>query len=102
MPQPPAYGSTTHPESDPRSESSHAPTASTSPPGRISPAHSHSRRSEENTTELQSLMRISYAVFCLKKTKKNQIRHNKKHRTKNTNHRTLQSRLTNKRNSRIH
>src|SRR3546814_9440662 len=24
-------------------------------------------RSEENTTELQSLMRISYAVFCLKK-----------------------------------
>src|SRR3546814_5633525 len=26
-------------------------------------------RSEENTSELQSLMRISYAVFCLKKTK---------------------------------
>src|SRR3546814_3674896 len=26
-------------------------------------------RSEEHTTELQSLMRISYAVFCLKKTK---------------------------------
>src|SRR3546814_9831907 len=26
-----------------------------------------SRRSEENTSELQSLMRISYAVFCLKK-----------------------------------
>src|SRR3546814_6901647 len=25
------------------------------------------RRSEENTSELQSLMRISYAVFCLKK-----------------------------------
>src|SRR3546814_7670174 len=25
-------------------------------------------RSEENTSELQSLMRISYAVFCLKKT----------------------------------
>src|SRR3546814_14237946 len=30
------------------------------------------RRSEEHTSELQSLMRISYAVFCLKK-KKNQI-----------------------------
>src|SRR3546814_5442538 len=30
-------------------------------------------RSEEHTSELQSLMRISYAVFCLKKNKK---RHN--------------------------
>src|SRR3546814_9901391 len=29
-------------------------------------------RSEEHTSELQSLMRISYAVFCLKK-KKNQV-----------------------------
>src|SRR3546814_5767315 len=28
------------------------------------------RRSEEHTSELQSLMRISYAVFCLKKTNK--------------------------------
>src|SRR3546814_7450564 len=27
-------------------------------------------RSEEHTSELQSLMRISYAVFCLKKTRK--------------------------------
>src|SRR3546814_3004547 len=27
----------------------------------------HSHRSEEHTSELQSLMRISYAVFCLKK-----------------------------------
>src|SRR3546814_2059147 len=31
-------------------------------------------RSEEHTSELQSLMRISYAVFCLKKTQK---KHNK-------------------------
>src|SRR3546814_4363145 len=30
-----------------------------------------SRRSEEHTSELQSLMRISYAVFCLKKKKQN-------------------------------
>src|SRR3546814_4511596 len=30
------------------------------------------RRSEEHTSELQSLMRISYAVFCLKKKKNNQ------------------------------
>src|SRR3546814_6024406 len=29
----------------------------------------HSLRSEEHTSELQSLMRISYAVFCLKKKK---------------------------------
>src|SRR3546814_4346996 len=33
-------------------------------------------RSEEHTSELQSLMRISYAVFCLnKKTKKNRNTH---------------------------
>src|SRR3546814_3944463 len=31
---------------------------------RVGPDH---RRSEEHTSELQSLMRISYAVFCLKK-----------------------------------
>src|SRR3546814_10167742 len=29
-------------------------------------------RSEDHTSELQSLMRISYAVFCLKKKKKNE------------------------------
>src|SRR3546814_8460325 len=29
----------------------------------------HNQRSEEHTSELQSLMRISYAVFCLKKKK---------------------------------
>src|SRR3546814_6598538 len=32
--------------------------------------HRHAYRSEEHTSELQSLMRISYAVFCLKKKKK--------------------------------
>src|SRR3546814_4338568 len=31
-------------------------------------AVAHPARSEEHTSELQSLMRISYAVFCLKKT----------------------------------
>src|SRR3546814_2783594 len=40
------------------------------------------RRSEEHTSELQSLMRISYAVFCWKKTNhtnsnKTTIKHNK-------------------------
>src|SRR3546814_8784850 len=33
-------------------------------------ARPHGRRSEEHTSELQSLMRISYAVFCLKKKTK--------------------------------
>src|SRR3546814_7563972 len=36
------------------------------PPARAAPIS----RSEEHTSELQSLMRISYAVFCLKKKKK--------------------------------
>src|SRR3546814_1358921 len=38
-------------------------------------------RSEEHTSELQSLMRISYAVCCLKKKKKNK---DKKEETTNT------------------
>src|SRR3546814_3050837 len=33
------------------------------------------RRSEEHTSELQSLMRISYAVFCLKKQKTTKTRY---------------------------
>src|SRR3546814_9308184 len=33
-----------------------------------------SQRSEEHTSELQSLMRISYAVFCLRKNKRAKIR----------------------------
>src|SRR3546814_8148172 len=36
-------------------------------PGSASPSRGGSPRSEEHTSELQSLMRISYAVFCLKK-----------------------------------
>src|SRR3546814_2036478 len=45
-----------------------------SPPRQdVDPRLSHSdARSEEHTSELQSLMRISYAVFCLKKKKKQQ------------------------------
>src|SRR3546814_6457258 len=38
-------------------------------------------RSEEHTSELQSLMRISYAVFCLKKKKDKYKYHTRKHRT---------------------
>src|SRR3546814_4210696 len=40
-------------------------------------------RSEEHTSELQSLMRISYAVFCLKKKNKNS--NDKKHSTRKRN-----------------
>src|SRR3546814_5938916 len=42
-------------------------------------------RSEEHTSELQSLMRISYAVFCLKK------KTNKRHKQKITNKTTSQT-----------
>src|SRR3546814_1005623 len=42
------------------------------------------RRSEEHTSELQSLMRISYAVFCLKK--KNNHTKNRETIRLNTNH----------------
>src|SRR3546814_6471768 len=38
-------------------------------------------RSEEHTSELQSLMRISYAVFCLKKKKKQQKSNTEKRNT---------------------
>src|SRR3546814_3629089 len=44
-------------------------------------------RSEEHTSELQSLMRISYAVFCLKK-KKHENKNNKTAKTRNTKNRT--------------
>src|SRR3546814_2374341 len=45
---------------------------------RTSPAEREGRRekrSEEHTSELQSLMRISYAVFCLKKKNKKTTHH---------------------------
>src|SRR3546814_8587818 len=38
------------------------------------PARAAPERSEEHTSELQSLMRISYAVFCLKKKKTKTVR----------------------------
>src|SRR3546814_5997591 len=44
------------------------------------PAH----RSEEHTSELQSLMRISYAVFCLKK--KTTHNNTTRHKNENNNH----------------
>src|SRR3546814_15222679 len=44
------------------------------------PAPGSARRSEEHTSELQSLMRTSYAVFCLKK-KKQTTHHNTSNRS---------------------
>src|SRR3546814_6651961 len=56
-------------------------------------------RSEEHTSELQSLMRISYAVFCLKKKKRNNdtLDHNTKilcHNTYSTKHALTSKNLT--------
>src|SRR3546814_2157080 len=45
--------------------------------------HETTDRSEEHTSELQSLMRISYAVFCLKKKKKT-TKNNHQHYIKQT------------------
>src|SRR3546814_1288225 len=72
----PAPESGLHPElENPAGRSSPGPAArKASPYGPAGPAHriSASARSEEHTSELQSLMRISYAVFCLKKKKTHQ------------------------------
>src|SRR3546814_6726573 len=58
-------------------------------------------RSEEHTSELQSLMRISYAVFCLKKKKKKtnttekQNKITKKEKKTHYTHKTMQKRIIN-------
>src|SRR3546814_9095080 len=62
-PPPPARGG--RQRGDGRSRGAHGS------PMHGSPARRYRARSEEHTSELQSLMRISYAVFCLKQTKKN-------------------------------
>src|SRR3546814_9176745 len=46
--------------------------------------HTGSIRSEEHTSELQSLMRISYAVFCLKKKKNKAKEHQQTINTRKT------------------
>src|SRR3546814_6369984 len=49
-------------------------------------------RSEEHTSELQSLMRISYAVFCLKKKTQNTLKHQhiQQRQRNKTDERTIQ------------
>src|SRR3546814_10200891 len=49
-------------------------------------------RSEEHTSELQSLMRRSYAVFCLKKKSEPPLRQHRN--TDRTNHRKRDERIT--------
>src|SRR3546814_2052493 len=50
----------------------------------LSPARQRAEhRSEEHTSELQSLMRISYAVFCLKKKINKHYNHKTQHTTTN-------------------
>src|SRR3546814_20630229 len=62
-----------------RSREAHDPVHRRGPSFQQSPAGRASarsgERSEEHTSELQSLMRISYAVFCLKKKKSTQNKH---------------------------
>src|SRR3546814_4777671 len=59
--------------------------------------HAGIHRSEEHTSELQSLMRISYAVFCLKK-KKTDIHRNKENneQTKNNSRTTTDNKTKTK------
>src|SRR3546814_7044529 len=57
-------------------------------------------RSEEHTSELQSLMRISYAVFCLKKKKMTTHVHNKKQNKKHADNNTTTSLPNNTHNTR--
>src|SRR3546814_6844888 len=52
------------------------------------PVNSKASRSEEHTSELQSLMRISYAVFCLKKTNTSKINIVRSYHNRETNHTT--------------
>src|SRR3546814_1446967 len=69
--RPPRLGRLHHPVGDARLDGRHQfPGAFRDLPRPAAvrrPAADHHARSEEHTSELQSLMRISYAVFCLKK-----------------------------------
>src|SRR3546814_7689742 len=60
-------GTPPDPRKLPHEERQHHPLPAAAPRRSPGPAEG---RSEEHTSELQSLMRISYAVFCLKKKRK--------------------------------
>src|SRR3546814_5375217 len=63
------------------------------------PSRTTGRRSEEHTSELQSLMRISYAVFCLKKkhrtTHEKQMQHMHANKTNNQTESNIHHMYTN-------
>src|SRR3546814_1104265 len=66
-----ARGARTRPRRHHLRHRGHGPGDGRVPPGRHQPVpRPPAGRSEEHTSELQSLMRISYAVFCLKKKKR--------------------------------
>src|SRR3546814_6987317 len=60
-----AHGTSIHIHVDVVAAARHAVSAELSPAGAALIAFTEIHRSEEHTSELQSLMRISYAVFCL-------------------------------------
>src|SRR3546814_7819225 len=60
------------PHTVPLAAAPHQASRGSSPSGQGLPQRAGGNRSEEHTSELQSLMRISYAVFCLKKKNKQQ------------------------------
>src|SRR3546814_2781299 len=66
------------PATCPESSASFSAASSISPP--------RAQRSEEHTSELQSLMRISYAVFCLTKTTTKQKAYKIKHTQRHNKH----------------
>src|SRR3546814_4916246 len=68
----------------PRRSAASTPVSASMASGEFSGSETKSRhcRSEEHTSELQSLMRISYAVFCLKKKK--QTHHHTHQKTRRT------------------
>src|SRR3546814_7326047 len=79
-----------------RSRSAHRHRLSDRGPGRrpvLSPA-AGAQRSEEHTSELQSLMRISYAVFCLKKKKNKKTADTSKSYTADSHKMSAQSQTT--------
>src|SRR3546814_1172920 len=65
-------------------------------PDRVRVAIGFTSRSEEHTSELQSLMRISYAVFCLKKKKNQKYQDNQTDTTTTQHQPTSNINTTNK------
>src|SRR3546814_7781175 len=74
---------TQDPGADIQHAGAHAPVELLQPQRPPHPGRPAGLRSEEHTSELQSLMRISYAVFCLKKKNHDRKKEIQQTRTKN-------------------